>query len=147
MRWDPLRNMPILQDYINKTLEDAVSFGREADDEGVTLCSWKPVTDIYESEEGVVIKTELPGIRKENVSVEVRDNILTLKGKRSADKEISDGKYYRKERCFGTFHRTFTMRDTVNPDKIKAAFKDGVLEILIPKAEEEKPSRIKVNVE
>ncbi|MDM8551888.1 Hsp20/alpha crystallin family protein [Desulfobacterales bacterium HSG2] len=143
MRWD----LPILQDYINKTLEDALSFGRKADDGDITLCSWKPVTDIYETEEGVVIKAELPGVGKEDVSVEVKDNILTLKGERSADKEVSEEKYYRKERCFGTFHRTFTMRDTVNPDNIKAAFKDGVLEVLVPKAEEDKPTRIKVNIE
>ena len=146
IRWDPFRNVATLQDRINRLFED--SFPRSRDiDENISMCDWKPSVDIYETEEGIVIKAELPGVNKEDVSVEVKNNILTLKGERFVDKEIDEDKYYRRERCFGTFHRTFTLQDTVLPDKIKAKFRNGVLEIEVPKPEEEKPRQISVNVE
>ena len=97
-----------MQSCINKAFEEAFS-PRAGDEEENVLCAWKPVTDIYETDEGIVIKSELPGVEKEDVSVEVKDNILTLRGERSAEETISGEKYYRKERCFGTFHRSFTM--------------------------------------
>ncbi len=146
IRWDPFRNVATLQDRINRLFED--SFPRSRDiDEDISMCEWKPSVDIYETEEGIVIKAELPGVNKEDVSVEVKSNILILKGERFVDKEIDEDKYYRRERCFGTFHRTFTLQDTVLPDKIKAKFRNGVLEIEVPKPEEEKPRQISVNVE
>ncbi len=146
IRWDPFRNVATLQDRINRLFED--SFPRSRDiDEDISMCEWKPSVDIYETEEGIVIKAELPGVNKEDVSVEVKNNILTLKGERFVDKEIDEDKYYRRERCFGTFHRTFTLQDTVLPDKIKAKFRNGVLEIEVPKPEEEKPRQISVNVQ
>lgn len=146
IRWDPFRNVATLQDRINRLFED--SFPRSRDiDEDISMCEWKPSVDIYETEEGIVIKAELPGVNKEDVSVEVKNNILTLKGESFVDKEIDEDKYYRRERCFGTFHRTFTLQDTVLPDKIKAKFRNGVLEIEVPKPEEEKPRQISVNVE
>lgn len=146
IRWDPFRNVATLQDRINRLFED--SFPRSGNtDEDISMCEWKPSVDIYETEEGIVIKAELPGVNKEDVSVEVKNNILTLKGERFADKEIDEDKYYRRERCFGTFHRTFTLQNTVLPDKIKAKFRNGVLEIEVPKPEEEKPRQISVNVE
>ena len=146
IRWDPFRNVATLQDRINRLFED--SFPRSRDiDEDISMCEWKPSVDIYETEEGIVIKAELPGVNKEDVSVEVKNNILILKGERFVDKEIDEDKYYRRERCFGTFHRTFTLQDTVLPDKIKAKFRNGVLEIEVPKPEEEKPRQISVNVE
>jgi HSP20 family protein len=146
IRWDPFRNVATLQDRINRLFED--SFPRSRDiDEDISMCEWKPSVDIYETEEGIVIKAELPGVNKEDVSVEVKNNILTLKGERFVDKEIDEDKYYRRERCFGTFHRTFTLQDTVLPDKIKAKFRNGVLEIEVLKPEEEKPRQISVNVE
>jgi HSP20 family protein len=146
VRWDPFRNVATLQDRINRLFED--SFPRSKDiDEDISMCEWKPSVDIYETEEGIVIKAELPGVDKEDVSVEIKNNILTLKGKRFVDKEIDEDKYYRRERCFGIFHRTFTLQNTVLPDKIKARFRNGVLEIEVPKPEEEKPRQISVNVE
>jgi len=105
------------------------------------------VVDIYETANGIVLAAELPGVRKENVSVEVKDNVLTLKGERMADPTIREEDYYRKERCFGTFQRSFTLQQNVQPDLIKATFKDGVLEIEIPRPEEEKPKQITVDIE
>jgi HSP20 family protein len=145
-KWDPFRNVAALQDRINRIFDE--SFSRTADvDDDISMSAWKPSVDIYETDEAIILKAELPGIKKEDVSVEIKDNVLTLRGERVEDKEIKEGSYFRKERCFGTFSRAFNLQHRVQPDKIKAKFKDGILEIEIPKPEEEKPKQITVNVE
>ena len=146
VKWDPFRNVAALQDRINRIFDE--SFSRTADvDDDISMSAWKPSVDIYETDEAIILKAELPGIKKEDVSVEIKDNVLTLRGERVEDKEIKEGSYFRKERCFGTFSRAFNLQHRVQPDKIKAKFKDGILEIEIPKPEEEKPKQITVNVE
>jgi HSP20 family protein len=146
VKWDPFRNVAALQDRINRIFDE--SFSRTSDvDDDISMSAWKPSVDIYETDEAIILKAELPGIKKEDVSVEIKDNVLTLRGERVEDKEIKEGSYFRKERCFGTFSRAFNLQHRVQPDKIKAKFKDGILEIEIPKPEEEKPKQITVNVE
>jgi HSP20 family protein len=146
VKWDPFRDVEKLQNRINRMFED--SFGRTRDpDEEMGLCAWRPPVDIYETEIGVVLAVELPGVGKENISVEVKDNILTLKGERTADPKIKEENFYRQERCYGTFQRSFTLQHNIQPNLIKATFKDGVLEIEIPKPEEEQPKQITVTVE
>jgi HSP20 family protein len=146
VRWDPLRNLSTLQDRINRMFNDAFPSSKYMDDE-LALSGWKPVVDIYETKDSVVIHAELPGIKKEEVAVDVKGNVLTIKGERSFNKEVKEENYYRKERSYGSFHRAFTLPLEVDPDKIKAKFKDGVLEIEVPKPEAEKPKQITVKVE
>ena len=146
VRWDPFRNVSSLQDRINRMFEDFFPRSRELDEE-IGVCAWQPAVDIYETDEGLVIQAELPGVKKEDVSVELKDNILTLKGERKVDNEIDEQRYFRKERCFGTFHRSFTLRESVQADKIKARFKEGILEVEIPKAEAERPRQITVDID
>ena len=145
VRWDPFRRMAALQDQINRLFDDSFD-GPDSRDEDLAACEWRPVVDIYETGQGVVLKAELPGISKEDVSIEVKDNILTIKGERFSDQGIGEEKYYRKERCFGTFYRSFTMQDAIDPEKIKAKFKDGILEMEIPRPEVETPKQIKVDI-
>ncbi|MFZ0135303.1 MAG: Hsp20/alpha crystallin family protein [Desulfobacterales bacterium] len=146
VRWDPFREVSTLQERINRLFEDA--FPRAADlDEELSRAGWRPAVDIYEGETAVVLKAELPGIRKEDVTVEVKDNVLTIKGERTADVEVKEESYYRRERTYGNFSRSFNLQYPVNPDKIRARFKDGVLEIELPKPEEEKPKQINVKVD
>ncbi len=133
------------KDRINRLFEDAFPRGEAEDD--LSLCAWRPSVDIFETDEGLTVKAELPGVKKEDVSVEVKENVLTLKGERKADSEVSDDKYYRRERCFGTFQRSFNLEYHVNPERINARFKDGVLEVTIAKPEEEKPKQITVNID
>jgi len=141
VKWDPFRNVAALQDRINRIFDE--SFSRTADlDDDISVSAWKPTVDIYETDEAIILKAELPGIKKEDVSVEVKDNVLTLKGERAEEKEIKEKNYYRKERAFGTFSRSFNLQHRIQPNKIKASFKDGVLKIEIPKPEEEKPKQI-----
>jgi HSP20 family protein len=147
IRWDPFSNIATLQDRINRLFEDA--FPRAADDEedlsaGV---AWRPYTDIFETEAGVTILVDLPGVEKEDVSVEVKENILTIKGNRTFKEAVDESKYYRRERSYGSFQRSFGMRGTIAPEKIKASFKNGVLKIELAKPQEEKPRQVSVDID
>ena len=146
VRWDPLRNVAVLQDRINRMFNEAFGSSKDFEDE-VSMSAWRPATDIYDTDNALVIKTEIPGIEKDDVSIEVKGNVLTIKGERSFDKEIKEENYYRKERSFGKFQRSFALPEAVNPEVIKANFKNGVLEIKVPKTEEKKPKQISINVE
>ncbi|MGA9535221.1 MAG: Hsp20/alpha crystallin family protein [Desulfobacterales bacterium] len=146
VKWDPFKEVTTLQERINRLFEDAFPRTRERE-EDLSPGVWRPAVDIYEGEKAVVLKAELPGIKKEDVSVEVKDNVLTIKGERKAESEIKEEKYYRRERTYGSFSRSFNLQYTVKPDKIKARFKDGVLVIEVPKPEEEKPKQINVNID
>ena len=108
---------------------------------------WSPSVDIYETDENIVLKAELPGVDKKDVSVEVKDSTLILKGERKREKEVKEENYHRVERSFGTFMRSFTLPVSVKQDQVKAKFKDGVLEVTLPKSEEAKPKQVKVEVE
>jgi len=146
VKWDPFRDVEKLQNRINRMFEDSFGHACEPDDD-TCLCAWRPPVDIYESENGIVLAAELPGVGKENISVEVKDNILTLKGERTANQNILEKNFYRQERCYGTFQRSFTLQHNIQPNLIKATFKNGVLEIEIPKPEAEQPRQISVKVE
>lgn len=146
VRWDPFRGVTELQDRINRIFDETFTRPRDFDEE-LAACAWTPAVDIFEVGDGIVLVAELPGVEKGDVSVEVKDNILTLKGDRKAVENIADADYYRRERCFGTFKRSFTLVDRIEPNLIKAAFKDGILKIEIPRLAEERPKQITVSVE
>ena len=146
VRWDPFRNMATLQDRINRLFDDA--FPRAADsDEDLSSSDWHPLVDIFETEQGVTIQVDLPGVDKEEVSVEVKENVLTIRGERKADQTVADDRYYRRERAFGTFQRSFATHAMISPGTIKATFKNGVLKIEIPKPQEIKPKQVSVDIE
>lgn len=145
VRWDPFRRVAVLQDQINRLFEGSMARPDESD-EDLSACAWRPPVDIFETEDGISLKAELPGIQKENISIEVKDNILSIKGERLSEPEIHQDRYYRQERCFGTFHRSFTLRHSINPESIIAKYKDGILEVIIPKPEEERPKQIKIDI-
>jgi len=146
VKWDPFRDVAELQNRINRMFDDSFGRSREMDD-GMNLHAWRPVVDIYEAENGIVVAVELPGVSKASVSVEVKDDVLTLSGERFADPAISEDSYYRRERLFGPFKRSFTLHQNVKPDQIKATFKDGILKIEIPRPVQEQPKQVTVNVE
>jgi HSP20 family protein len=145
VRWDPFRNMTTLQDRINRVFDEAANRSNGYDDE-VSKCDWRPIVDIYDSEKAIVINAELPGVTKDNITLDVKENILTLKGERKSGAEAKKENYYRMERCFGNFERAFTLPSAVDPEKITANFKDGILKIEIPKLEEKRPRQISINV-
>ncbi len=145
-RWDPFREVATLQERINRLFEDAFPRKNDQGDAGDTA-DWRPAVDIFETGSAIVLKVELPGVIKEDVSVEVKDNVLTIKGERKAEKDVGEGDYYRRERVCGSFRRAFNLHYDVNPEKIRARFSDGVLSIDVPKPEEEKPKQVTVNVD
>jgi HSP20 family protein len=146
VRWDPFRNIATLQDRINRLFEDA--FPRTAgEDEDLAASAWHPQVDIFDAETGVTVLVDLPGINKNDVSVEVKENILTIKGSRAPVEAVDESKYYRRERICGSFQRSFAMRGDVAPDQIKATFKNGVLKIELPKPEEIRPRQISVSID
>lgn len=146
IKWDPLGNIATLQDRINKLFDD--SFPRQMDEKGdLSLCAWTPSVDIYETDLGVVVAIDLPGVSKEDVMVEVKDNVMTISGERATDTTAQAMNYYRRERLCGKFQRSFTLHAMVSPDQIKAKFKNGVLFIEIPKPEEDRPRQISVDIE
>ena len=146
IKWEPFKNMAMLQGRINRLFEDAFPANMDLD-EDLSECVWKPNVDIHDSEEGVVVQVDLPGVLKEDVSVEVKNNQLIIEGRRHASSEVRDEQYYRRERICGNFRRTFGLRSNILPDSIKASFKNGVLTIVVPQPAVERPKKISVNIE
>ena len=145
IRRDPFGKMVSLQDRINRLFDDSMTRSEDLD-EALSACAWRPAVDVYETPQGVELEAELPGISKENVIIELKDNILTIKGERTEDKNVNHDNFYRQERCFGSFHRSFTLRESVDPERITAKFTNGILKIKIPRPEKELPKRIKVDI-
>ena len=146
VRWDPFRDVAALQDRINRIFSESFGGSRELDDDS-GLYDWRPPVDIYEAADDFILKVELAGIEKEDVNVEVKDNVLTLKGERLLDPEIKDEQYYRKERAFGKFQRSFTLQESIKPEHVKASFKNGILTITVPKPTTEKTKQVTVNID
>jgi HSP20 family protein len=106
--------------------------------------SWTPPMDLVEAEDHFLLRADLPGMREEDVNIEVRDNTLRISGERKAEHEQRERGWYRLERQFGKFSRALTLPEGINPDTIEASFDHGVLEVKIPKPEERKPRRIAI---
>jgi HSP20 family protein len=138
-----MREMATVHDRFNRLFGDM--FPSTWHDEEMKLSNWHPAVDIYDQEDKVVIKAELPGVDKKDIQVDLKDRVLTLKGERTHEKEVKEEKFYRKERAYGKFERAFTLPAGLDPEKVSADFKDGVLKIEVPKPEEEKPRKIAVH--
>ena len=136
-----MRNMFSLR---NRLFDDFF-FPRTMEDGGMLSWDWNPAVDIYDNEDSIVIKAELPGVDKKDIAVDVNDRVLTLKGERSANNEVKEDHYCRRESTYGKFERSFTLPADVDPDKIKADYKDGILKIELPKLEDKKPKQITVH--
>ena len=106
---------------------------------------WVPPMDLVEADDHFVLKADLPGLAEGDVNIEVQDGTLTISGERKAEHEQREKGWYRIERSFGSFSRSLTLPDGVDPDRIEASFKDGVLDVRIPKPEERKPRRISIS--
>lgn len=152
VRWTPSRELiswPTelvnIQREINRIFEDFFR-GDLMDDGTFGLSVWTPAVDIAEHDNEYVVKVELPGVSKDDVKVTLESNILTIRGEKKREKETEKDNYHRMERMYGSFQRSFTLPSTVRADKIDAVYKDGILTITLPKAEEAKPKQIEVKV-
>ena len=144
IRWNPMNDMFSFRRPLSRMFDD-FSLPRVPTEDGPLTWGWNPVVDIYDNDDNIVIKAELPGVSKKDIEIDVKDRVLTLKGERSADNEVKEDNYYRRERTYGRFERSFNLPAHVNPDKIKADYSDGVLKIEVPKPEDQKPKQITVH--
>jgi HSP20 family protein len=144
-RWRPFRDLMSVQDEMNGLFDDF--FGRPVVRRDWTEAAWCPCVDVSETKDSVIINTEIPGMSKDDVKVSIQDNVMTLSGEKKQEKEEKDANYHRMERSYGSFSRSFTLPTSVKADKVKAAYKDGILRITLPKSEEVKPKQIPITVE
>jgi HSP20 family protein len=142
VKWDPFRDLLSIQDRMNRLFEATLS--RSRTEEGMSASTWAPPVDIYETSDRIVLKADLAGLSREDIDIRVQNTTLTLRGERRFTKDVQEENYLRLERAYGPFERTFTLPATVRADDIQASFKDGVLEVSIPKAEGDKPRRIRI---
>jgi len=143
VKYNPFRELRTMQEQMNRMLDMAWNseFGEELK-EGV----WQPPVDIYEDEHSVIIKAEIPEVDQKDIDVRIEDNTLTIKGERKHSSDIRKENYYRVERCFGQFQRSFSLPQSIDRDNIEATCDRGVLTITLPKKEDVKPKQITVEV-
>ncbi len=146
VRWRPVvRDLLNIQDEFNRMVDEF--FGRWPSLRTETGTTWVPAMDVYETDDGIYVKAELPGVKKEDLKISVDDNVLTIRAEKKQDGPKDLNCYYCSERVFGTFQRSFTLPATADTGNIKASYRDGVLEVMIPKKEEAKPKEIKIEVQ
>jgi len=147
VRWEPFHNLMSLQDRMNRVFDEAYRSQRGASEEDWALGgAWAPAVDIYEQGDSIVLKAELPGIDPKDVDIRVENNVLSLRGERKFESDVKRESCHRVERAYGAFSRSFTLPSVVDTGKIKAEYKDGVLQVTLPQKEEAKPKQISVAV-
>lgn len=147
MRWDPFDALMGAQEDLNRMFRRSWLRGTNAEGSIVEGGSWAPAVDIYETDGSLVVEAELPGIEPGEISVSLDDGILTLKGERKLGKEVKEENYHRVERAYGVFQRSIRVPPEVDPDKVKAAYDNGVLTVTIEKEPPRQPRSIDVEVE
>ena len=140
-RWDPFRELLTLQERLDQMYREMERTRKEED---FLSSEWTPPVDIFESGDTFVLKLDVPEVDKTSIDIKIHENELTIKGERKLEPGIDPDKYLRMERGYGMFARTFTLTKSIDPAKIKASVKDGVLRIELPKKEEVKPKQIKI---
>lgn len=140
--WDPFHNIATLQGQVNRLFEG--SFPRRGEESNLT--TWAPAVDIYETENELVIKADLPDVNEQDIDVRVENNMLTIRGERKFSSAVKEENYLRVERTYGFYSRSFSLPNTVDSEKIHAEYKNGVLTVQLPKKAESKPKQVKINV-
>lgn len=137
-RFDPFRDITTLRDEMNRL------FNRATGDGVSSGSAWTPAVDIFDTDQAIVLRAELPGLTPDDIDIEIDDNVLSLKGERRFEETVQEGRYYRLERAYGHFQRNVTLPQGVKADEISASFDNGVLSVRVPKADEVRPRKIAV---
>jgi HSP20 family protein len=143
-RWEPFRNLVDIQGEVNRLFDSLA--GRPMAGAPAAGRPWLPAVDMHETKDDLVLRVEVPGVREKDVAVSITGDLLTIRGERRWDDESKDQKFLHVERVYGQFERMIQLPMAVQADKVKAAYRDGVLEIKLPKAEELKPREIKIEI-
>jgi len=144
-QWNPLQDLMVLQDRMNRLFEDATQRRSQAETgagDDFERADWTPAADIYETQTGYLIAIDLPGIQRESLEIDIDENRLIVKGTRT----IAESQQYRRERPRGKFLRTFSVPGSVDQGKIAAEYKDGVLQVSLQKRSEQKPKKIDIKI-
>lgn len=141
-RYGRFGNFSTLQEQVNRLFENMT--GGQTD--GASLTTWAPAVDIYETENELVIKADLPDMEEKDLDVRVENNMLTIRGERKFEQKVKEDNYLRIERSYGSFSRSFALPNTVNTEAIHAEYKNGALTVQLPKKAETRPRQVKVNV-
>jgi HSP20 family protein len=144
VRWEPFRELAALQNEMGRWMSQLGGMPQPGNGQSST---WLPAVDVWETDSELVLSFDLPGIPEDKIAVELDDNVLTVSGARERSQEHSSDRFYRFERRFGSFSRSVTLPTGVSEDAINAAYKDGVLEVRVPKPEEQKPKRIQIGTQ
>lgn len=142
-RWDPFREMTNLQSSLNRILNQE---GTQTGDDLMTSGTFIPPVDIYEDEHSFSLHVEVPGLKENEIDIRLENNTLTLRGERKFEAEQKEENFRRLERRYGSFTRSFTLPNSVDPEKVTAQYENGVLNIQLAKKAEAKPKQIKVNI-
>jgi HSP20 family protein len=142
VRWDPFRDLVGIQDELNRLFGRTFTGGESLRPSAAG--AWMPAMDVFETEDTIVAKLELPGIEPNDVEVAVEDSTLTVSGRREFETETNEENYHRVERRYGSFSRSIALPQTADVEKVSARFDKGVLEISVPKAERAKPKKIEI---
>lgn len=137
--WNGFDQLTNLRDEINRLFGETTQTGMSG-----AFNNWAPALDLYEDDESLIVRAELPGLKKEEIDVSLHENTVTISGERKSEKKYKDGETSREERTFGRFTRSLALPKQVDPSKVKAAYEDGVLTVTLPKAEEAKPRQIAI---
>ncbi|HKY07687.1 MAG TPA: Hsp20/alpha crystallin family protein [Candidatus Binatia bacterium] len=143
VRWEPVNGLDIIHSRINELFDE--TFGRARASSTTRNPVWLPPVDILESRDSYLIRAELPGMKKEDFNLEIKEGTLKLSGERKFEEPANGVEYHRAERAAGPFLRSFSLPQTAKADEIKATYRDGILEIHVPKADEAKPRQIAIN--
>lgn len=143
-RFEPFREFATLQDRINRVFRESYSGGDR--DEALTTSSFAPAVDVYEDEHNFTLKIEVPGVEEKDIDVRIENNTLIVHGERKFEKEEKEENYRRVERQYGSFTRSFTLPNSVDPGQVSARYDKGVLKIILAKKAEAKPKQIKISV-
>jgi len=141
--WSPVEQLSTLREEINRLFDSP--FG-ELTRHMELFNGWTPALDVYEDKDNLIVKAELPGMKREEIDISFHDGTLTITGERKYEEKNEDAETYRAERFFGKFHRTLALPKPVQSDKATATYKDGILTVTLPKTEEAKTKQIQVNV-
>jgi len=141
-RWDPFHQLSSLRDEIDRLFESPFS----ALNEGLQpfMSGWSPALDLYDDKDNFLVKAELPGMKKEDIEIQLHDGVLTLSGERKQEKKFEGSDIHRSDRFVGKFQRTLTLPSQVDVDKVKASYQDGILTVTLPKSEAAKPKQIQI---
>jgi HSP20 family protein len=141
-RLEPFHGLANLHDQFNRIFNDSIrNYSGES-----AVTTWAPAVDIYETPNELVVKADLPDVEENDIDVRVENNLLTIRGERKLEKSVSEENYLRVERTYGSFSRSFSLPNTVNPEAIAAEYKNGLLTVTLPKREESRPRQVKVTV-